>query len=46
MTTYLHEGKYSVGGVISLEGEVKQQPLNFSYNVTGIGTWTTDDDLL
>ncbi|WP_440973625.1 hypothetical protein [Pseudomonas koreensis] len=46
MTTYLHEGKYNVGGVISLQGEVKQQPFNFSYNVTGAGTWTTDDDLL
>jgi hypothetical protein len=46
MTTYLHEGKYNVGGVISLEGEVKQQPFNFSYNVTGAGTWTADDDLL
>lgn len=46
MTTYLHEGKYNVGGVISLEGEVKQQPFKFSYNVTGAGTWTTDDDLL
>ncbi|MCP1481992.1 hypothetical protein J2Y88_004303 [Pseudomonas chlororaphis] len=46
MTTYLHEGKYNVGGVISLEGEVKQQSFKFSYNVTGAGTWTTDDDLL
>lgn len=46
MTTYLHEGKYNVGGVISLAGEVKQQPFKFSYNVTGAGTWTTDDDLL
>ncbi|WP_322617463.1 hypothetical protein [Pseudomonas sp. BIC9C] len=46
LTTYLHEGKYNVGGVITLEGEVKQQKFKFSYNVIGAGTWTTDRDLL
>lgn len=29
MTTYLHEGKYKVGGVIILEGEVKQHGEEF-----------------
>lgn len=46
LTTYLHEGKYNVGGVITLEGEVEQKKFKFSYNVVGAGTWTTDHELL
>lgn len=46
MTSYLHEGKYNVGGVITLEGEVQNEKFKFLYNVTGAGTWTADDHLL
>lgn len=46
LTTYLHEGKYNVGGVITLEGEVEQKKFKFSYNVVGAGTWTSDHELL
>ncbi|VVP55225.1 hypothetical protein [Pseudomonas fluorescens] len=46
LTTYLHEGKYNVGGVITLEGVVEQKKFKFSYSVVGAGTWTADHELL
>lgn len=43
-TNVFHEGKYNVSGVVTIQGKIKEQGYNFSYNVVGAGNWTADSE--